>query len=214
MDLGCTDMSVAGSLQVDSATISAVHNVAIQAGGTLDGGSGSITMAGNWSDGGTFIPSTSSVFFVDNSACAPSSALSGNTSFYNLSLISILGKVYTLTPGNTQAILNGLTIQGTPANPIQITSGNPGSPGFVNLASGGTQNISHVGVSDNWATGQALAPLLTNEGGTGNSRGWFGIALQIPIPALGTGGIGLLALFLAGFGILFAASRTRSYERK
>lgn len=214
MDLGCTDINVGGSLQVDSATISSVRNVTIQAGGTLDGGSGSITIAGNWSDSGTFIPGTSSVFFVDNPACAPSSALSGNTSFYNLSLISSLGKVYTLTPGSTQTILNGLTIQGTLANPIQITSGNPGRPGFVNLASGGTQNISHVGVSDNWATGQPFAPLLTNEGGTGNSRGWFGIALNIPIPALGTVGIGLLALFLAGFGFFFAAGQTRFHERK
>lgn len=214
MDMGCTDINVAGSLQVGSATISAVHNVTIQAGGTLDGGSGSITMAGNWSNSGTFLPGTSSIFFVDNPACAPSSTLSGNTSFYNLSLISSLGKIYTLTSGSTQTTLNGLTIQGTSANPIQITSGNPGSPSFVNLATGGTQNVSHVGVSDNWATGQPLAPLLTNEGGTGNSRGWFGISLNTSIPALGMGGIGLLVLLLAGFGIFFAADRTRFYERK
>ncbi len=220
MDLGCTDMTVAGNLQVGSALVTSVHDVTIQAGttpdGTLDGGSGSITLAGNWSDSGTFIPGTSSVFFVDNPGCAASSTLSGNTTFFNLSLVSSLGKAYTLTPGTTQAILNALTIQGTPANPIQITSGVPGGPGFINLAPGGTQNISHVGVSDNWATGQALAPLLTNEGGTGNSRGWFGIPLNlnIPIPALGPGGIGLLALILAGFGIFLAPCRRRTYERE
>jgi hypothetical protein len=182
MDLGCTDMTVAGNLQVGSAPITSVHNVTIQAGtspdGTLDGGSGSITLAGNWSNNGTFIPGTSSVFFVDDSGCATSSTLSGNTTFYNLSLVSSLGKAYTFTSGTTQAILNALTIQG-----IQITSGVPGSPGFINLAPGGTQNISHVGVSDNWATGQPLAPLLTNEGGTGNSRGWFGIPMNLNIPS-------------------------------
>lgn len=217
MDLGCTDVIVAGNLQVGSGLVTNVRNVTIQAGtppdGTLDGGSGSITLAGNWSNSGTFIPGTSSVFFVDNPGCATSSTLSGDTTFYNLSLVSSLGEVYTLTPGDTQTILNALTIQGTLANPIQITSGVPGSPGFIDLAPGGTQNVSHVGVSDNWATVQALAPVLTNEGGTGNSRGWFGIPLLLniamPVPALGPGGIGLLALILAGFGIFFTQGRTR-----
>jgi hypothetical protein len=217
MDLGCTDVIVAGNLQIGSALVTNVRNVTIQAGtppdGTLDGGSGSITLAGNWSNSGTFIPGTSSVFFVDNPGCATSSTLSGDTTFYNLSLVSSLGEVYTLTPGDTQTILNALTIQGTLANPIQITSGVPGSPGFIDLAPGGTQNVSHVGVSDNWATVQALAPVLTNEGGTGNSRGWFGIPLLLniamPVPALGPGGIGLLALILAGFGIFFTQGRTR-----
>lgn len=218
MDLGCTDITVAGNLQVGSAPITNVHNVTIQAGaspdGTLDGGSGSITLAGNWSNSGTFIPGTGNIFFVDNSGCAASSTLGGNTTFYNLSLVSSLGKVYTFTPGTTQTTLHALTIQGTLVNPIQITSGTPGSPGFINLASGGTQNISHVGVSDNWATGQPLAPLLTNEGGTGNSRGWFGILLSLntSIPALGAGGIGLLALILASFGIFFVPGRTRIYK--
>lgn len=219
MDMGCTDITVAGNLQVGSALITNVHNVAIQAGtspdGTLDGGSGSITLAGNWINSGAFIPGASSIFFVDDSGCAPSSTLSGNTTFYNLSLVSSLGKVYTFTPGATQTTLHALTIQGTLTNPIQITSGTPGSQGFTKLAPGGTQNISHVGVSDNWATGQPLAPLLTNEGGTGNSRGWFGIPLNlsVPIPALGAGGIGLLALILGGFGIFFTSGRQRIYER-
>jgi hypothetical protein len=74
MDLGCTDMTVAGNLQIGSALITTVHDVTIQAGtspdGTLDGGSGLITLAGNWSNSGTFIPGTSSVFFVDNPGCA------------------------------------------------------------------------------------------------------------------------------------------------
>lgn len=218
MDLGCTDITVAGNLQVGSAAITNVRNVAIQAGtspdGTLDGGSGSITLAGNWSNSGTFIPGTSSVFFVDNFGCAPSSTLSGNTTFYNLSLISNLGKVYTFTSGATQTVLHALTIQGTPANPIQIASSTPGSPSFINLAPGGTQNIANVGVSDNWATGQPLAPLLSNAGGAGNSLGWFGIPLNISVPVLGAGGIGLLALILAGLGIFFVPGRRQIYSRE
>jgi hypothetical protein len=220
IDLGCTDITVAGNLQVNSAAITNVRNVTIQAGappeGTLDGGSGSITLAANWSNSGAFTPGSSHIFFVDNPVCAPSSTLSGNTMFYDLSLVSNLGKIDTFTPATTQTITHALIVQGTLANPIQIISGTPGNPGFINLAAGGTQNISHVGVSDNWATGQPLAPLLTNEGGAGNARGWFGfpLNLNIPIPALGTGGIGLLALILAGFGIFFTPGRTNIYERE
>ena len=220
MSLGCTDLTVGGSLQVDSAFVTNVHNVTIQPGtspdGTLDGGSGSITLAGNWSNGGTFIPGTSSIFFVDNSGCATNSVLSGNTTFYNLSLVSSVGKAYTFTAGDTQAILNALTIQGTAASPIQIDSGVPGSPGFIKLAQGGTQSIANVEVSDNWATGQPLAPLLTNDGGTGDARGWFGLPLNlnVAVPALTAGSIGLLALIITGFGILFAPGRTRIFERE
>lgn len=220
IDLGCTDVTVAGNLQVGSALITTVRNVTIQAGappdGTLDGGSGSITLAGNWSNSGTFNSGSSSVFFVDNPGCSASSTIGGGTTFFNLSLVSNLGKVYTFVPGATQTILQALTIQGTLANPIQITSGVAGNPGFTNLAPGGSQNISHLGVSDNWAVGQALAPLSTNEGGSGNASGWFGNAaiLATAIPTIGTAGIALLALILAGFTAFFAPYRTRIHRKE
>lgn len=215
IDLGCTDMTVAGDLLLNSASITNGRNVTIQVGaspdGSLDGGSGSITLAGNWSNSGTFIPGTSSVNFVENAGCAASSAFSGNTTFNNLNLVSNAGKVYTFPPGSTQSIQQTLTIQGTLAHPVQIASGVPGSPGFINLAFAGTQNIAHVGVGDNWATGQPLAPLLTNEGGTGDSTGWFGaLLLKLPIPALGAGSMALLAIMLAGFGIHFARRRVHA----
>jgi len=212
LDMGCTDITVGGSLQDGSAAITNVRNVTIQAGappdGTLDGGSGSITLAGNWSDSGTFIPGSSSVNFVDNPGCATASTISGNTTFNNLSLVSSIGKVYTIPPDTTQTVIHALTIQGVAGNPIQITSGVPGQKGFINLLEG-PQNIAHVGVSDNWASGQPLAPLLTNEGGTGNSRGWFGIPLNVPVPALGAAGLALLALLLAGSGMILTPLRRR-----
>lgn len=221
IDLGCTDISVGGNLQIGSSAVFNIHNVTIQAGaapnGTLDGGSGSFSLAGNWSNSGNFTAGTSTTSFIDNPGCATGSAFSGNTSFYNLSLVSALGKVYTIPPGSTQTTLASLTIQGTLANPIRIVSGVAGSRGNMNLVPGGTQNIAHVGVSDNWATGQALAPLLSNEGGTGNANGWFGAALiaaPTPIPALGPAGMALLALMMAGFGMFFVRGRTQTFERE
>lgn len=204
MDLGCTDITVAGNLLLGSAPISNVRDVSLQAvaapGSMLDAGSGSITLSGNWTNGGNFIPGTSAVSFVDNAGCATSSLLSGNTTFYDLSLVSGVGKSVRIPPGTTQSVQHALTVQGTVANPIQIASGTPGSPGFLNLNAGGTQNISHVGVSDNWATGQPLAPLLSNEGGAGNSRGWFGIPLNFAVPAISAWGIALLSLIVAVIG--------------
>ncbi len=217
LDLGCTDITVAGNLHDGSAAISNVRNVTILPGaapdGTLDGGSGSITLAGNWTNSGTFIPGTSSVLFVDNIGCATASTIGGSTTFNNLSLFSGVGKAYTLPPGTTQTIIHALTIQGAPGNPLQITSGVPDSTGYINLASGGTQSIVHVGVSDNWAIGQPLAPLLANEGGAGNSRGWFGVPVTVPVPALGATGIGLLALLIAVSGLFLAPRRRRIHDR-
>src|ERR1700675_2675873 len=64
----------------------------------------------------------------------------------------------------------------------------PGAQGFITLAPGGTQNISHVGASDNWATGKPLAPSLTDKGRNGMKQGsvgmrphrrWLAIAISL-----------------------------------
>jgi hypothetical protein len=218
IDLGCTDLAVGGNLQLGSGAATAVRNLTISAGtppeGTLDAGSGAIAFGGNWSNAGNFSAGSSHVQLVD--ACAASSTFTGTTTFYDLSLISNVGKVITVSPSITLFTLHALTILGTAANPIQITSGLPANVGYMNLAPGGTQNIAHVGVSDNWATGQHLAPLLTNEGGTGNSLGWFGTPLYAlrPVPATHPWGLGLLALFIAGFGFWFRPDQMHPLARK
>src|SRR5262249_55401470 len=126
-----------------------------------------IQVGGNWTNNGSFAANAGEVDFRD--VCGPSPAtVSGNTTFFKASFVSGSGKNYVFQVGSTQTILSLLEITGTAANPIQFRSSTPGKVANINLVAGGTQQIQHVGVTDVWATGQHLAPTLTNEGGGGN----------------------------------------------
>ncbi len=202
VDLSCTDLIVGGTLQVGNGSVINARHVTIQAGGVIDGGSGAIELGGDWTDAGVFLAGTGSVRFRD--LCSLTSAsVGGSTSFFVASFVSTTGKNYVFAVGTTQTIANVLQISGTTPNPIQFRSATPGQVAFIRLQPAGTQLIQHVGVTDVWATGQWLAPYLSNEGGGGNANRWFGIpddaALQIP--TLGVLAQVLLALTLAGIAM-------------
>jgi len=208
LDLGCTDLIVGGTLHVDAAVVSNIRNVAIQPGGILDAGAGSLGVGGNWSNSGTFSAGTSVVAFGD--ACSTGTAtISGSTSFYDVSFVTSTAKTWAFAVGSTQTIVHLLTIQGTAANPLQFISTAPGQVAFINLT--GAQNIIHVGVTDVWATGEWLAPFLTNEGGGGNANRWFGVPFIPPIPASSPAGLLLLVLLLSA-AFARAGSRRLRHE--
>ena len=211
MALGCTDIVVGGTLNLNTATVTGVRNVTIQPGGTVNGGSGSIAVTGNWSNTGSFVAGTGTVSFVDNAACAPTSTITGSTTFFNLSLAGSTGKTYAFQAGATTTVSKLLTILGGAATSVKIVSTAPGSAANLSLAPAGTQNIQHVGVTDNHATGQVLAPGLANEGGGGNTDGWFTAAVAGPltqVPTLGEMGLLLLILMLGAAG-MSAIARAR-----
>ena len=197
LDLGCTDLIVAGTLRLGSGQVLNARNVTIQLGGALDGGSGAIEVGGNWSNAGGFLAGVSTVRFRDLCAIA-SATISGNSLFADARFISLIGKNYVFTVGSEQTITGVLEITGTATQPIQFRSSSPAQVAFINLSATGTQQIAHVGVTDVWATGQFLAPGQQNEGGGGNANRWFGIpsADEVPIPALSTLMLGVLAALL------------------
>ena len=206
-DVACTDVVVAGTLTVDTGSLVNVRHLTIQAGGTIAGGSGVIQVGGNWSNSGTFTAGTSTVRF--NDLCGLTSAtISGSTTFANARFVSSTGKNYVFAVGTTQTVSAILEIAGTTPNPIQFRSGTSGQVANINLLPAGTQQIQHVGVTDVWATGQHLAPSLTNEGGGGNANRWFGGVnpnppfAEHPVPALGDLAALALAALLAGFGMV------------
>ena len=53
MNLGCTDVILNGTLDLQGGTLTNVRHVQIAAGGSLVLGSGSVSLAGNWSNAGT-----------------------------------------------------------------------------------------------------------------------------------------------------------------
>lgn len=208
VDLACTDVVVSGTLQVNSGQLRNVRSVTINPGGAIDGGSGLIEVGGNWTNSGTFIAGSGTVNFRD--LCSFGNAVvMGSTTFYRASFVTGSGKNYVFAVGSTQTITALLEITGTAPQPIQFRSSIPGQVAFINLLTGGTQQIQHVGVTDVWATGQWLAPFLTNEGGGGNARRWFGTPddVVIPIPTLDRSALLALGALLAALGAWFLNRR-------
>ena len=206
LDLGCTDVTVAGTLQIGSGHVLNARNVTIQPGGTINGGSGDIELGGNWSNTGGFVAGIGTVRFRDLCAIA-SATISGNSSFAIARFVSSISKNYVFAVGSTQTITSLLEITGTAAQPIQFRSSAPGQVASINLTLAGSQQIVHVGVTDVWATGQWLAPGQQNEGGGGNANRWFGAPPQpgeVAIPTLSTlmqGVLAALLVLIAGLGL-------------
>ena len=215
-DLACTDVVVAGTLFVNSGSLINVRHLTIQPGGTIDGGSGVIQLGGDWTNQGTFTAGTGTVQF--RGLCGLASAtIGGSTTFFNASFVSSTGKNYVFGVGSTQTVTGLLEIVGSAALPIQFRSGTPGQTAFINLVGAGTQSIQHVGVTDVWASGQTLAPTLTNEGGGGNAVNWFGNkrVAELPVPSLSELGTLTLAALLAAVGVAtLRRRRTASTDRR
>lgn len=197
IDLGGNDLVVGGSLSIGAGAIDAGHGIAIAASGVIDAGTGSLSVSGDWSNAGVFVPGSSLVTFEDGVEAL--SNYSGNTRFHDAAFVSAAGKTHAFAVGSTQEFDGLLRILGTAALPIQITSSAAGQVAFFNLLPGGTQDIHFVGVSDVHAIGQPLAPDETNQGGAGNDVGWFGntpLVEAAQIPTLSSFGALLLALAL------------------
>jgi hypothetical protein len=213
VDLACTDVVVAGTLLINGGALKNVRNVSIQPGGVVNGGTGLIEVAGNWSNAGSFAAGTGQVNFRE--LCAAGAAtISGDTIFNRASFVTTSGRNYVFTAGSTQTVKSVLEISGTVTNPIQFRSSAPGQVAFINLLIGGTQQIQHVGVTDVWATGEWLAPFQSNEGGGGNANRWFGTpsgpgsgSAGTAIPTLDTAALAALAALLAAAGAWFARQR-------
>ncbi len=154
LDAYCTDLIIAGTLQTNSAPVFNVRDVVIQSGGVIDGGLSTINLSGNWTNNGTFTASTSTVIFGDSCGVNPA-AISGNTTFNNLSFVSSSGKTWQFAPGSVQTVLGLLTVQGAPGNPVQLTNGGSGPPAYIDPLGG--QAIANVD-TNNVILGPVVVP--------------------------------------------------------
>jgi hypothetical protein len=101
----------------------------------LNGGSGTITLGGDWNNAGTFIAGTGTVVMSD--VCGVAGAqLTGNTTFNNLTLSSATGKTFAIPAGHHVTVTGTLTLQGVPGTPVNIVSSAPGTYAYVALPPG------------------------------------------------------------------------------
>lgn len=199
--LAGVDADLAGQLSLGSGELLDAGHLTLQATGTLDLGTGRLQLAGDWSNASNFVAAQGLVEFIDGRLPA-SASIFGDNDFFDLSIVSNLGKRYRLETASTQFIGGLLTLRGVgPALQIDTTAG---PVAFLQLAPApsGAQAINNVGVSDVHATGQHLAPTQTNQGGSGNDAGWFGqvaAALHtIPAGSWFSGALLILVLSIVG----------------
>ncbi|MBR0567487.1 IPTL-CTERM sorting domain-containing protein [Azoarcus sp. L1K30] len=147
MNLACTDLLVQGAMNVNSGSVTQGLTVGIDATGVLNGGSGSITLSGDWNNLGTFVPGSGTVVLTDGCASG-SSALTGSTVFNNLTLSSTSGHTYVIPSGSSITVNGTLTLQGTVGQPISVVSSS-GSPATILLGPGATVVRSNANVSGN-----------------------------------------------------------------
>lgn len=125
MDLANGTLTVNGTYDAGSGTLSGVGNLIIGSTGTLTAGSSSITVTGGWTNNGQFLAGTGTVRFT-GTASNPV-VVSGSTVFNNLILSGGPGTIYTLPPGltvnGTVTLSAGVQLQSSTGQPIVITLG-------------------------------------------------------------------------------------------
>lgn len=207
-DLGCSDVSVAGTLLLQNGSLNNVRHLTIAAGGSVVAGSGVITLSGNWSNAGSFNAGTGAVNFVDAPACATGSTISGSTTFATFSVVSSSGKLYRFAAGSTQNILTFFTASGTAALPLRIESTAPLQTANINLT--GQQLMNDLAVTYVRAIGVPHAPALSNRNPSGVAIGWFGLteaSYAVPVASGFTLGAICLSLLFFGIGALRRTAR-------
>ena len=183
VDLNCLNFEAAGQFTLGGGTVTGANIINILTTGEVNGGNGSIRLAGDWINAGAFLPGQGSVTIEDG--CANStSALSGDNDFAGFSASTTTGKTLQLEAGSLQTFSGVMNLQGVaPENRLKIRSSSEGQPVYFVLFEQGTQQIHAVEVRDNDASGgQALAPGTPEQSASvdaGNNSNWFGQALDL-----------------------------------
>jgi len=197
LDLGCADLTIAGTLSAGTAGFAQARDVTIDPTGLVNGDSAMLQVAGDWDNSGAFNAGTSTVQLVDG--CGLTSAvIAGDTTFANLDMTTSSGKLYSFTSGSTQTVTTSLTLMGEDSgDQLKIRSTLAGSEAFLDLQ-GASQSAAHVDVQDNHAIGAPLE-LLGASIKRANTLGWLNLA----VPALSL-------LGLVGLGAILVASGRRA----
>jgi hypothetical protein len=145
-------------------------NFTIQANATFIASNiSSFTVAGNWSNSGTFTHSNGTVTFDEASK---TTTFSGSTTFYKLTC-NTASKNLTFTAGTTQTIATGgtLTLNGQACGTmIVLRSSSTPTQWNINVVSGATASVNYVDVKDSNASGTAIT--ANNSKNSGNNTNW------------------------------------------
>jgi len=143
-------LSMTGSLTVSGGVLALTNKalsvdgyLLINPEGTIDGGSSTITLTGNWSNNsGNFNPGTSTVVFA-----GAGQKIFGSTTFYNLEKIAACpGDTLYFAKWSQQTILGRVTLKGTEGCLLALRSTEDGQPWYIDPQ--GTRNILYASIKD------------------------------------------------------------------
>ncbi len=136
LDAGSYDIVVDGTVVITSGSLS-VANLEIGPAGRLEGGSGVITVAGNWINAGQFDAGTGEVVLIDG-ATSPVSVI-GDNAFYNLTITSSMGKRVEFPADSTTIVEGDLIATGVSSDPVVLASDTPGE--MAKILIGGDESL-------------------------------------------------------------------------
>lgn len=185
MDISCTSLDLQGTLNLGGGTFSSDSNAVFASGSDITGTGGTISLGGNLSANGTNTGDNTLVL-RDGCNAGNTSQLSGTITVQNLVLQSTTGRTFVLPQGANITVLGALTLQGTAAQPVQLTSS--GGTAVINLGPNATVTRNFANVPANVQIGAVTSPAA--------------------IPTLSEYGLVLLSLLLAAFAFRSRRDRT------
>lgn len=194
IDLGCSDLTVAGTLSGGSVGFDQARDVTIDPTGVLNGGSAALRVAGDWDNSGTFNGDSSTVHLIDGCGLL-SGTVAGSTTFASLDITTQSAKQVSFEAGGTTTVTGALDLHGQVGTLLKIRSTTGGIAAF--LVSQGTASTNSVDIEDNDATGGNSILLGSNSVKGLNTPGWELAALVPLLTPLGYGALALV-VFWAG----------------
>ena len=166
--------------------------------GTFTGGTGTIDINGTLTLGGSSFTSTSGTMsvsgdfifsggtFTHNSGTVTldgaGQAISGSTTFYDLTKTVTSTDTLTFEDGDTQTIVGTVTLQGAVGNLLNLRSSDEDNSWYFTVAAGAAKSISYVDVQDSDASGSDATRKPINPAyslDSGNCIDWFPVLPDI-----------------------------------
>ncbi len=148
LDSDLPDLTINGPLTIESGAfnlntrnLNVRGYIVIGVNGRLYATSSTITVTGDWANAGSFTADTSTVIFN-----GWNQTIYGNTTFYNLTKTVTSADTLYFEAGNTQTIINNLTLQGASGKLLSLRSTVDGQYWYLDPQ--GTINISFADIKD------------------------------------------------------------------
>jgi hypothetical protein len=201
LDLGCADLTVAGTFAGGSVGFDQARDVTIAPTGILNGEAATLQVAGDWDNAGSFNAGTGSVTMIDGCGLLSASVL-GNTTFNDLQIVSTLAKLVNFEAGATTTVSGELSLAGQSGSLLQIRSTLAGVAAKFDAQ--GTTSAEYIDIADNDATAGKLISVGPGSQKGSDTPGWW---LAAAVPALS-----LLGIATLGASLLWTGRRALSAD--